>query len=135
MVLCVQKGAFPSYLNVGTDAYRNAYILITNSFWHSNYPNSEDWQKLLKLMHQEFLLGTIETFLITNLEDAYYRINNLPLRYGIISDIFNPYLFNPYDDIYPSIEELNKNRKEAGLAPFELEVKAMNIDLNTLIIK
>ena len=127
VALCVQKNAFPSYLNVGTDAYRYAFALLYNSFWHSNYPDSDDWKNLLSLIHRDFLLGGIEASLIAQLEDTYYRNNNLPLRYGTFSNIYNP-----NNDIYPSIEELNKNRIEAGLEPFELEAILWNIDLNIL---
>ena len=130
VALCVEKGAFPSCFNVGAEIYRNAFVLLSNSLWHSNYPNSEDWQKMLKLIRNEFLSDGIETRWspLIWFEDAYCRINNIPLRYGIFGVLQE-------NDIYPAIEELNKNRKEAGLAPIELEAKAMNIDLDILFNK
>ena len=130
VALCVEKEAFPSYLNVGTEVYRKAYALIYNSYWYSNYPDTEDWQKLLKLMQYEFLSGGIEAHLIALFEETYCRNNNLPLRYGIFSN-----LFNPSDYMYLPIEELNKNRKEAGLAPIELDAILWDVNLDILLTK
>lgn len=129
VALCSEKKAFPSYLNVGAEAYREALALLHNSYWHSNYPDSEHWQRLLELMHHEFISGGIEAYILPQYEDAYCRNNNLPLRYGILSNEISAH------DIYPSIEELNKNRKSAGLASIELEAMLLNIDLNHLLRK
>ena len=129
VALCIKKAAFPSCLNVGTEAYRNAFVLLYNSLWHSNYPDSEDWQKLLKLMRNEFLSNGIESYWIAQFEDIYCSNNNIPLRYSIL---FNDFKQN---NIYPTIEELNNNRKKAGLPPIELEAKILNIDLYNLLNK
>ena len=82
------------------------------------------YQYAVKLIHQEFLLGGIEPFL-PSYEDAYCRDHNLPLRYAVS-------LKPEPNDIYLPIEELNKNRKEAGLPSIEFEARLEGIDITNL---
>jgi hypothetical protein len=123
--ICEQKKVFPSYLNVGTDAYRKAFWLLKNSYWHSGYPKSKEWLKLLPLITNEFMSGGIEAYVLPEFEDAYRSNNNIPLKYGIFSMDYQ-------NDTFLPIENLNKNRKEVGLAPFELDAKCLDINLNSL---
>lgn len=124
--VCEHFGAFPSYKNVGMDYYRHAVFgILTNSLFAYD-PESPLWKEFSELLHKEFYKGGVEAWVVGMIEDMDCYKKQLPQKYGCLT------YFNLPDILYPDLETLNRNRQNIGLAPFEFEMQARNINIDFL---
>ncbi len=117
-LLCKQND-FPTPNTVGVGLYRDAIGICENSMMYG-YSDSEDWQIVLAGFNKEVESCQVELDFIYMLEDVYLYEQGKPVKYGFwaTSKMFP-------DMKFPSISEMNKNRREAGFADFELYLGSM----------
>ncbi len=127
LVTLCEKYGFPTYFNAGIGLYRKFASSLPNFF--KGYPYSEDWQKIIALYEKELASGRVESGYFGGMEDLYLYEQGKTVKYGVWVHWMDYYK----DMKFPSLEELNKNRKEVGLGDFELWVSCLGYDLNAVL--
>ena len=123
--LCVAYGEFPSYLNVGTEIYRNTINIISLNL--TNMSDETYYEKVLHFIKEGIEKEGIEVEFYAFIEDLIQSHYNRPQKYGTLIR------FNYVKRKYPSISELNENRRLIGLHKIELDAELFNIDLEKII--
>lgn len=122
--ICEEYGEFPSYLNVGTEVYRNVMYLISLNL--INMSDETYYEKVKKLVWDGVEKGGVEVGAYAVMEDFIQNKFDKPQKYGMLINF-------SFVKSYPAVSELNENRKSIGLHSIELEAKALNIDLGKII--
>ena len=119
---CAEKG-FPTYKSIGFNAMSNLLLLL----WHHrySYQTNPNWVKIRPFIQREIDAGNLPPSFLALFIDQYQISTNQPMIYGML---LRAYYNQPEYDQFQiqDIPNLNKRRKEIGLAPIELWLASLN---------